>query len=237
MSEPDIHTRTTTVPRPRKPDQPLAAYLARPDSEGVFPGVIVIHEAFGLNDNIRDITRRFAREGYVALAVDLFTGNKAACMLRIISGILFNSLHNGIVLELRSALTSLSHMAEVDPQRVGVIGFCMGGSYALQLACVDERLAAASVFYGQNPCPLEAIAQACPILGSYPANDATARQARKLESALERTTVAHHITIYPDSKHSFFNDQSRNYNPQAAAAAWRRTLSFFEQHFGGAETY
>jgi carboxymethylenebutenolidase len=142
----------------------MGAYLALPDGEGPFPGIVVIHEIFGLNDNIREITHRFAREGYTALAVDLFsTGNRVVCMLRIFHGMLVRPLNNGIVAELQAALNFLKGWPEVDPWRVGVIGFCMGGSYALQLASVadplpgsGQALRAASVFYGMNPRPLEA---------------------------------------------------------------------------------
>jgi len=144
----------------------MRAYMALPDGEGPFPGIVVIHEIFGLNDNIREITHRFTREGYTALAVDLFsTGNRVICMLRIFHGMLVRPLNNGIVAELQAALNFLKGSPKVDPGRVGVIGFCMGGSYALQLASVADPLSgsgqalrAASVFYGMNPRPLEAVA-------------------------------------------------------------------------------
>jgi len=145
----DPLTETLTVPRPQ--GGTLDAYLAKPAGAGPFPGVVVIHEIFGLNENIRDIARRFANEGYAALAVDLFSaGSRVACMTRIFHGILVRPLSNGVVGELRAALDVLRNRPEVQAKRVGAIGFCMGGSYALQLACVDKDLRAASVFYGQT---------------------------------------------------------------------------------------
>jgi carboxymethylenebutenolidase len=225
----ELLTETLTLPRPQ--GGTLNAYLAKPDSAGTFPGVVVIHEIFGLNENIRDIARRFARAGYVALAVDLFSaGSRVTCMTRIFHGILVRPLTNGIVGELRAALDVLRDRPEVQSKRVGAIGFCMGGSYALQLACVDEDLRAASVFYGQNPRPLDAVAGSCPIVGSYPEKDFTAGAARQLEAQLEAHQVAHDIKIYLDARHSFFNDTGPAYNAEAAADAWKRTLAFFEKH-------
>jgi carboxymethylenebutenolidase len=210
----------------------LQAYFVRPPAAGLAPGVVVIHEIFGLNDNIRSIARRFAGEGYAALAVDLFsTGGRATCMLRLLHGMLIRPLENGVVAELQAALDFLRGQPGVDPERVGVIGFCLGGTFALQLACVAGGLRAASVFYGQNPRPLEAVARACPIVGSYPERDFTARAARQLEPLLERYQVPHDIKLYPGARHSFFNDQRpAAYQPEAAADAWRRTLAFFEAH-------
>jgi carboxymethylenebutenolidase len=219
------------VSRPDAPDRPLDACLVRPEGDGPFPGVVVIHEIFGLNDNIRDIARRFADHGYVALAVDLFsTANRAICMVRIFYGMLLRPLKNGTLADLQAALDFLQGQPEVDAGRVGAIGFCMGGTYALQLACVDDNLRAASVFYGQNPRPLDAVAQACPIVGSYPEKDFTARAARKLEPLLEQYNVPYDIKVYPDARHSFFNDQGGAHDAEAAADAWARTLAFFETH-------
>lgn len=224
-----VQARTVAVPRPNTP--PMQAYLALPGGPGPHPGVVVIHEIFGLNDNIRDIAQRFAREGYAALAVDLFSGgSRALCLLRIFHGMLVSPLKNRPLDELRAALDFLQAQPEVEAGRVGAIGFCMGGGYALQLACVEGDLRAASVFYGVNPRPLEAVARVCPIVGSYPARDFTAGAARKLEAALTRYEVPHDIRIYPGAMHSFFNDRGPAHQVEAAADAWRRTLAFFQQH-------
>ena len=113
----------------------LEAYMARPEGEGPFPGIVVIHEAYGLNENIKDITRRFARQGYVALAVDLFAGrNRAICMFRFMGGLLFNSLNNSGIHDLKAALTFLSEQPDVDDARLGAVGYCMGGSFAIAWA-------------------------------------------------------------------------------------------------------
>src|SRR5690606_27566436 len=100
-----------------------------------------VHEAYGLNDNIKAITERFAREGYVTLAVDLFAGrNRMMCLLRFFSATFINALDHGAIHDLRVALTYMENLATVDTARLGAVGFCMGGNFAICWACVDERL-------------------------------------------------------------------------------------------------
>ena len=211
-----------------------SAYYARPEGTGPFPGVIVIHEIYGLNENIKDIARRFAREGYAALAVDLFAGrNRAVCMSRIMYGMLISPMKNSGMNELKAALNHLSEQPEVDSARVGAIGFCMGGAYAIAWACNDQRLKAIAPFYGSNPRPLAAVARACPVVGSYPEKDFTASMAPKLEAALEQHGIAHDIKIYPNAQHSFFNDQGKAYDAAASVDAWQRILVFFGEHISG----
>ena len=233
MSEPNVEIRTQViqVPRAKPGDPPMECYQALPIGDGLFPGIVVIHEIFGLNDNIRDIAGRFARQGYAALAVDLFSGvNRVTCLMQIFYGLLIRPIKNAHIDDLKAALDAFRKQPEVDPERTGVVGFCMGGSYALQLASVGGDLRAASVFYGQNPRPLDAVARACPIVGSYPGKDFTARAARQLQGKLEEFEIPHDIKIYPGARHSFFNDQGPAFAPVAAHDAWQRMLSFFEKY-------
>jgi dienelactone hydrolase len=132
------------------------SYLALPAGTGPHPGVVVIHEASGLNDNIRGICRRFAAEGYAALGVDLFEGrNRAACMARMFIGGMAGNLNYYGVPALKAALGRLAGHPEVDANRIGAIGFCLGGSIVLTWACTDGRLAAIAPFYGAAPRPRE----------------------------------------------------------------------------------
>jgi carboxymethylenebutenolidase len=205
-------------------------YFVRPEGEGPFPGVIVIHEAYGLNENIKEIANRFADEGYAALAVDLFADrSQVMCMFRIFKQQLTGELENGTINELKAALTFLSEQPGVDANRIGAIGFCLGGGLSITWACTDTRLKAISPFYGSNPRPLSAVARACPVVGSYPGNDFTAGAGRKLEAELEKDGVPHDIKIYPGARHSFFNDKGHAYNEGAAQDAWQRTLAFFAE--------
>lgn len=213
---------------------PRPAYLARPEGTGPFPGIVVIHEILGLNDNIRDIARRFARQGYAALAVDLFAGrNRALCMARLMGRQLLTPLDNGSLSELRAALTHLAELPEVDGERLGAVGFCLGGGLAIAWACGEPRLKAIAPFYGINPRPLRAVARMCPVVGSYPGNDFTANMGRKLDATLTEFHVPHDIKIYPGARHSFFNDQlGERYNAAAATDAWQRLLAFFAERIG-----
>ncbi len=211
----------------------LEGYLARPDGDGPFPGVVVIHELFGLNENIKDIARRFAGAGYVALAVDLFAGrNRAICMFRFIGEQLFKPLDNNSIRELKTALTFLADQPEVDSARLGAIGFCLGGTFAIAWACNDDRLKAIAPYYGGNPRPLEAVARLCPVVGSYPTGDFTTAHGQKLDVELDRYNIPHDIKIYPGARHSFFNDTGRAYDAAAAQDSWQRVMTFFKEHIG-----
>jgi carboxymethylenebutenolidase len=211
----------------------LEGYLARPDGDGPFPGVVVIHEIFGLNENIKDIARRFVGAGYFALAVDLFAGrNRAVCMFRFMGEQLFKPLDNNSIHELKTALTFLAEQPGVDNARLGAIGFCMGGTFAIAWACNDDRLKAIAPYYSRNPRPLEAVARLCPVVGSYPTGDFTTPEGQKLDVELDRHNIPHDIKIYPGTRHSFFNDKGRTYDAAAAQDSWQRVMAFFKEHIG-----
>lgn len=206
----------------------LSGYLAQPAGAAPCPALVIVHEAYGLNDNIKAITERFAREGYVALAVDLFAGrNRMMCLLRFFSAAFINALDHGAIHDLRVALTYMENLPTVDTARLGAVGFCMGGNFAICWACVDERLKVVAPFYAMNPRPLDAVASACPVVGSYPEKDFTANAGRKLDAALDKYDIPHDIRIYPGATHSFFNMAKGEANEAAAQDAWTRMLSFF----------
>ncbi|HEY7346918.1 MAG TPA: dienelactone hydrolase family protein [Ktedonobacterales bacterium] len=220
-----IHDQTISFPFGKTT---RSAYDARPEGTGPFPGIVMIHEIFGLNENIKDIARRFAREGYAALAVDLFAGrNRALCMSRVMYAMLVTPLKHSGLNELSAALDHLGEQPEVDSERVGAIGFCMGGGFAIAWACTDARLKAIAPFYGSNPRPLKAVERACPVVGSYPEKDYTAKAGQKLDAALAQYNIPRDIKIYPGAQHSFFNDQGTHHDAAASADAWQRVLSFF----------
>lgn len=225
-----IETSTVSIPRADGKGT-MESYYAKPVGDSITPGVVVIHEAFGLNDNIREITGQFAEQGYAALAVDLFSNrNRMICMMQAMYGILIRPLNNATLDDLNSTMAFLRGQKGVDANRIGVAGFCMGGSYALQLAVTDKGMKAASIFYGMNPKPLEAVAQACPIVGNYPDKDFTTQAARDLEAQLTRYNIPHDVKIYEDTKHSFFSQQRTQVEVDATKDAWQRMLSFFGEH-------
>ncbi len=209
----------------------LDGYLAKPEGTGPFPAVVVIHEIFGLNDNIREIAERFAGEGYIALAVDLFSNrNRVLCIMSTFNDLLFKSPDKSSgVADLKAALDYLTGVPGVDGKRLGAIGFCMGGSYAIAWGCSDPRLKVVAPYYGMNPKPLETVRRSCPVVGSYPDKDFTTKAGQKLDETLKQFQIKHDIKTYPNSKHSFFNDKGKTYNEEAAKDSWNRVLSFFEE--------
>ncbi|HKI54649.1 MAG TPA: dienelactone hydrolase family protein, partial [Anaerolineales bacterium] len=225
-----LQTSTISVPRANGKGM-MDSYLAKPEGDSPFAAIIVIHEIFGLNDNIRDISRQFAEQGYVALGVDLFSNrNRMVCMLQIIHGMLIRPLNNSMLADLKSAIAVLQKQPDVDANRIGAVGFCMGGTYALQLAITDKGMKAASIFYGANPRPLEAVAETCPIVGSYPDKDFTTKAARELETSLTKYNVPHNIKIYDNTQHSFYSQQRTPFEVDASKDAWERMLSFFDTY-------
>jgi carboxymethylenebutenolidase len=205
----------------------LKAFLARPEGDGQYPAIVAIHEMFGLNESMREIARRFAREGYVCLAVDLFSvGNKLFCIAKTVSASLSGENDNIGTRRLKSAVDFLSKQQFVDKTKLGAIGFCMGGNFAISLSFEDKRIKTIAPFYARNP-NLDKVAELCPVVGSYPAMDFTAAAGRTLEKKLQEVNVPHDIKIYDGAMHSFMDGF---YNPEVAEDAWRRTLEFFSLH-------
>ena len=226
----NIETNVVSLPRGDQKGT-FEGYFAHPVGAGPFPGLIVIHEIFGLSDNIRGITNRFAEEGYAVLAVDLFANrNRRLCVMQAFYGVLVSPLKNGMLSDLGSSMKALGELPGVDPARIGVVGFCMGGGYALQLAATEKGLKAASSFYGSVPRPFDVISNACPIMGSYPDKDFTTKGALELEKVMDGTQIPHDIKIYENTKHSFFARQRTEFEVEASRDSWERMLAFFGQH-------
>src|SRR5256885_10349291 len=207
-------------------------FLALPDGDTPRPGVVVIHEVHGLNEDIRNISRRLADAGYAALAVDMFAGrNRAICMTRYMAGMLMGSVNRYGIDDLKAALTFLARHPAIDAQRLGAIGFCFGGGFAVAWACTDSRLKVIAPFYSSNPRPLDVVKRLCPVVGSFPEQDFTARAGRSLDAALTRYGIEHVIKVYPRTRHGYFNDVPA-YDAPASEDAWERVTRFFDQRIG-----
>lgn len=207
-------------------------FLAKPEDAGRYPAVIIIHEIWGLVDHIKDLSSRFAQEGYVALAVDLFDG-KTVSKLEEGFELREKFTEEKILEDLNGGCNFLNTLDYVNPKRIGSIGFCMGGGLSLLLACYNKELAAAVVFYGRNPSPMDLVKKIqCPVLGNYAGEDMimTESDVSLLRQALTKFGKIFDIKIYPGAPHAFFNDARENYRPEAAKDAWDRTLTFFSKH-------
>jgi carboxymethylenebutenolidase len=222
----------------------MPAAFAAPAGPGPHPGVIVLHEAFGLNNDMRRITARFADNGYAAVCPDLYThGNRALCMVRLLAG----GLEDQAMGDIEAARIYLAQRPEVDGGRVGVIGFCMGGGFAL-LFGARGGVKAASVNYGAVPKDREKLAGVCPVVGSYGGKDRMfTKQARRLEEHLTALRVDHDVKIYENVGHSFMSYDNgpawmarvpspmhAGYSEPDAEDAWRRILDFFARYLTAA---
>jgi carboxymethylenebutenolidase len=206
-------------------------FLVRPNEAGRYPAVIVIHEIWGLVDHIKDVSNRLAREGYVALAVDLF---EEKIVSKLEEGRILREKFSEekILGDLNGAFNYLKTLSYVNQNRIGSVGFCMGGGLSLLLACHNRELAAAVIFYGRNPTPIELVKNLrCPILASYAGADMaiTESDINLLKQTSTKYGKKFDIKTYPGAPHAFFNDTKESYRPEAAKDAWERTLKFFNE--------
>jgi carboxymethylenebutenolidase len=220
----------------------LRGYLAQPAGRGPWPGVVAIHEAFGVDDVMRRQADRLASAGYLALLLDLYSdGGAARCVMGTFRALLTGQ--GKPYADIDAARRWLREHAACTG-KVGVIGFCMGGAFALVTA--NRGFDAASVNYGPLPPQLEKrLSGACPIVASYGKKDLSTRgAAAKIERVLTRLDVPHDVKLYPNAAHSFLNDAmvgprplqpllritGFRPEPQTAKDAWRRIETFFAEH-------
>lgn len=210
----------------------LMGYLARPTGDEPLPAIVVIQEWWGLNDHIKDVARRFANEGYVALAPDLYHG--AVTTEPDEARKLVMELDSAeAVSEIQRAIAFLLEQEYVAGSEAGIVGFCMGGGLVLQTALVEDNLAAGVAFYGRPIDPAQASEVKAPILGLYGSEDGgiPVADVEALQTALEEAGIENEFQIYEGAQHAFFNEtRESSYAPDAAADAWQRTLTWFEQH-------
>lgn len=221
---------TGRMVRFRSNGQSNDGYLATPPS-GFGPGVIVIQEWWGLVDHIKDVADRFAAEGFVALAPDMYHGKATSEPDE--AGKLMMALNiEQAAADLRGATDYLVGLAETTSTTVGVVGFCMGGQLALYAATVSpDQVSAVADFYGIHPSVAPDFSKLrAPVMGAFAERDGfvTPAVAQQLEATLRAHGVTTDFKIYPGTDHAFFNDaRPEVYDAAAAADAWERTLSLF----------
>ena len=208
------------------------AYVAEPASPGPHRGVVVVQEWWGLEEHIKDVARRFAAEGFVAVAPDHYHGKIAeepneAMKLRM------ELDEETAIAELRGAVAYLKSRGDV--RGVDIVGFCMGGWLSFLAATRLPDLSAAVVFYGRAPAEAELAKVTCPVLGLYAEDDPNITpHVPAVSAAMAAAGKQFTYHIYPGTKHAFFNDtRPQVYHVEAAQDAWKWTLRFFRQNVPG----
>jgi carboxymethylenebutenolidase len=215
-------------------EETVSGFLALPEGKGPFPAVVVIQEWWGLNDWVKDQARALAKEGYLALAVDLYRG-KVAAKQEDAHQLMMGAPPDRILRDLKAALAFLRARKDVNKSRVGSIGWCMGGRWSLALAVEDPDLAVAVAYYGAPPTEAESIAKIkAPILGNYGAEDKgpSPDQVRAFEAVLKAAGKTIDVKIYEGAGHAFANVNNPwgGYREAAAKDAWARTTAFLAKY-------
>jgi dienelactone hydrolase len=226
----------------------LPAFLARPRTDGEYPGVVVVQEAFGLNPHIKDVAARIAREGYAVLAPDLYYREKDGVAgydnLQEAIRLMMSLWDEKVVVDMKGAIDHLKGQKFVRADRIGVTGFCMGGRITFLTACRNPDVKAAIPFYGggigsvqpseRTPkAPLEfAEGLRCPMLLFFGENDPfiPLEEVEKIKRRLSELKKNAQTVVYPGAPHGFFCSERDSYRADAAQDAWQRLLRFFEQH-------
>lgn len=234
--------------------EPIGGLLARPPAPGPAPdgdrrpALVLVQEAFGLDDFMQRMLRRFAAEGYVALAPDLYSREGIPCTKErwtkedIRSA--WRSLPDRRVLgDLEGALEHLARDPAVDPARLGAVGFCMGGNYAYLLGCTSLRLRAVVDFYGRfvypelsanKPVqPLDlALNLSCPLLAIFGETDPSIsiEEVARFRETLERAARDATVVVFPGVGHGFLSERRASHDPRAAARAWELAVDFLREH-------
>src|SRR5947208_4858532 len=213
----------------KRGDETVQAMLHTPTGKGPFPGIIVIHEWWGLNDWVKEQASKLADQGYAALAVDLYRG-KVATTPEEAHEIMRGVPEDRAKRDLHAAFEFLASQPNVKKDRIGAIGWCMGGGYSLDVALQEPTLAADVIHYGHLATDSEALNKInAAILGIFGGNDQgiPPESVKMFEATLKQIGKRVEIKMYPDAGHGFENPNNKaGYRPDDAADAWKRTITF-----------
>jgi carboxymethylenebutenolidase len=233
IADPAVKTQTVQY---HSGTEMVNGFLALPSGEGKHPAIVVIHEWWGLNDWVKEQAEKLADQGYVALAVDLYRGKVATDPEAA------HELYRGLpqdraVRDLKAAFDYLAARPDVNPDRIGSVGWCMGGGYSLLLAENEPKLAACVVNYGAMPTDSVAIQSIhAPLLGNFGADDQgiVPSDVRAFEKAMKAAGKDIDVKIYDGAGHGFENPNNKTgFRKDAAENAWERTQTFFAAHLKG----
>jgi len=213
----------------------IKAFVAVPAGGAARPAVIVVQEWWGLNDHIRDIARRLAREGYVAIAPDLYSrqGSKVASDPNTAAQLMGGLKKDDGIEDLKSTIQFLRDQKQTHNAKIGVVGFCMGGSYAMLLPCESADITAAAPFYGEIPSDDKLRKLGCPVFYAYGENDGwiQRKDVDRLAADLRKFDKQGEVKVYAGCSHGFFNDTRPDvYRPAESKDAWNHTIKLFGQY-------
>ncbi len=226
----------------------IEAYLAMPQGQGPFPGVVVLQEIFGVNDHIRDVTRRFAQEGYIAIAPALYQRQAPSFEtgytpedIKIGKEYKQQTDLEELLSDIQVTINYLISQTRVKAEGIGCIGFCFGGHVAYLASTLPDIHATAS-FYGAGMTTWTpgggepTITKTKDIRGTtiycfFGEEDASIslKEVKKIRTALEKNQVLHRIFVYEGAEHGFFCDQRASYNEEAATDAWQQVMRLFRE--------
>ncbi len=234
---------TSTTHQLNTSDGKMEAYEARPKNGGARPGIIVLMEAFGVNSHIKDVTERVAREGYVAIAPDLYHRESERLVSYKDMGkaveIMKRLQDPKVMDDVGAAIAHLKSQSYLKQGAIGVTGFCMGGRFTyLTAAHHNKDIKAAVAFYGGGipagkPSPLDRTGEiTCPITLFFGGKDPLIPQEHvdKINQTLKDQKKNFSLKLYPEATHGFFCNERESYHQESAKDAWEKTKSFFAQH-------
>ena len=246
----DIVTRTESVPGD---GGTMPIFVAEPQAGGTYPVVIVFMEAFGVNGHIQELAQRFAQEGYVSIAPDMYYRSgegqvvgydeipKVMPLMQSMNDVQFNA-------DVRVTIDFIKHgLPKAKDDRIGCTGYCMGGTLSWLAACLNRDIKAAAVYYPGGLITRETSARrplsphdyapllTAPVLGCFGEMDQNPPPAdvTEVDAMLTKLGKEHDFKIYPGANHGFFCDDRPSYHKEAAEDAWQRTLAFYEKHLKG----
>jgi carboxymethylenebutenolidase len=214
----------------------INAYVTRPKADGRRPAVIVVGDNWALDDHNRDIGRRLAKAGYVAIVPDVVSregGTKSFPNREAVAQAVGKLTDDNVMKDLMGAENYIKSQSYVQPNKIGVVGFCWGGGKAFLFTTQSKDLAASVIYYGPIPQNLDAVKNiTAPVLGNYGELDKPiTSQVPRLAEEMKKNGKSYDYKIYPDAPHAFNSDvRPDRYRPEAAKDAWDRTLGFFKQH-------